>query len=184
MCPMSLSLREQLLKAGLVSEQQAKRAEREQNQKQFAAPRSKKRPPGPTPQQIAAQRAAAEKAARDAELNRRKQAKLERRAKYAEIKQLVEAHQIPRVESEDFYNFQSGTEILRVAVTPELRARLVAGDLAIVRCTGRFAFVPATIGEQVAARVDKALLHLNKPDSPPAEDDPYKDYVVPDDLVW
>jgi len=180
---MSLSLREQLLKAGLVSEQQVQRADAQQRQKQYAAPRGKK-PTGPTPQQIAAQKAAAGKAAKDAELNRRKQEKLERRARYAEIRQLVATHQVPRVETEDFYNFQHGAEILRVAVTPELRARLVKGDLAIVRSEGRFAFVPAAVGEQVAARVDKALLHLNKPQAAPAADDPYKDYVVPDDLVW
>lgn len=180
---MSLSLREQLLKAGLVSEQQVQRAEAQQRQKQYTAPRGKK-PTGPTPQQLAAQKAAAEKAAKDAELNRRKQEKLERRAKYAEIKQLVATHQVPRVETEDFYNFQHGTEILRIAVNPELRARLVAGQLAIVRCEGRFAFVPSEVGQQVGARVEKALLHLNKPGAPPADDDPYKDYVVPDDLVW
>jgi hypothetical protein len=180
---MSLSLREQLMKAGLVSEQQVQRAEAQQRQKQYAAPRAKK-PQGPTPQEIAAQKAAAAKAAKDAELNRKKQEKLERRARYAEIKQLVAAHQVPRVETEDFYNFQHGTEILRVAVTPELRAQLIAGNLAIVRCEGRFAFVPAAVGEQVGARVEKALLHLNKPAAPPADDDPYKDYVVPDDLVW
>jgi len=180
---MSLSLREQLLKAGLVSEQQVQRAEREQRQQQFAAPRGKK-PRPPTPQEIAAQKAAAQKAARDAELNRRKQEKLERRAKYAEIRQLVAAHQVPRVESEDFYNFQQGSEIHRIEVTPALRARLIAGELAIVRCDGRFAFVPAAIGEQVGARAEKALLHLNRPAAAPAADDPYKDYVVPDDLVW
>jgi uncharacterized protein YaiL (DUF2058 family) len=180
---MSLSLREQLLKAGLVSEQQVQRADAQARQKQFAAPRGKK-PQPPSPQQIAAQKAAAEKAAKDAELNRRKQEKIERRAKYAEIKQLVAAHQVARVETEDFYNFQQGTEIHRVAVTPELRGKLVAGTLAIVRCEGRFAFVPADIGTQIGARVEKALLHLNKPAAPPAADDPYKDYVVPDDLVW
>jgi hypothetical protein len=181
---MSLSLREQLLNAGLVSEQQVKRAEAQQRQKEYGAPRGRKKQRGPSPQQIAAQKAAAEKAAKDAELNRRRQAKLERRAKYAEIRQLVAAHHVPRVETEDFYNFQQGTEIHRVAVTPELRARLVAGELAIVRCDGRFAFVPAAIGQQVGGRVEKALLHLNQPAPPPADDDPYKDYVVPDDLVW
>jgi uncharacterized protein len=180
---MSLSLREQLLKAGLVSEQQVQRAEAQQRQKQYTAPRDKK-PRGPTPQEIAAQRAAAEKAAKDAELNRRKQEKLERRARFAEIKQLVAAHQVPRVETEDFYNFQHKNEIHRIAVTPELRGRLIAGTLAIVRCEGRFAFVPADIGTQIGARVEKALLYLAKPEAKPADDDPYKDYVVPDDLVW
>jgi uncharacterized protein YaiL (DUF2058 family) len=53
-----------------------------------------------------------------------------------------------------------------------------------VRCEGRFAFVPAAVGEQIGARVGKALLHLNRPETAPAADDPYKDYVVPDDLIW
>jgi uncharacterized protein YaiL (DUF2058 family) len=182
---MSLSLRDQLLKAGLVSEQQVQRAEREQRQQDFRAPRGKKqKPPGPTPAQAAAQRAAAEKAERDAEANRRKQEKLERRAKFAEIKQLVAAHQVPRIESEDFYNFQDGPRIRRIEVNPDLRAKLVGGQLAIVRCEGRFAFVPAQIGEQIGARIDKALLHLNRPQAAPAADDPYKDYAVPDDLMW
>lgn len=182
---MSLSLRDQLLKAGLVSEQQVQRAERDQRQQQFKAPRGKKaKPQGPSPAQLAAQRAAAEKLARDAEANRKKQEKLERRAKFAEIKQLVAAHQVPRVETEDFYNFLDGTKISRVPVTPDLRASLVTGKLAIVRCEGRYAFVPAEIGEQVGARVARALLHLNKPQAKPADDDPYKDYAVPDDLMW
>jgi uncharacterized protein YaiL (DUF2058 family) len=53
-----------------------------------------------------------------------------------------------------------------------------------VRCEGRYAFVPATIGEQIHARVERALIHHNKPSAAPSDDDPYKDYVVPDDLVW
>lgn len=182
---MGLSLREQLLQAGLVSEEQVQRAERDQRQQNYKAPRGKKAPPpGPTPAQLAAQKAAAEKLARDAEANRRKQEKLDRRAKYAEIRQLVQAHQVARVETEDFYNFQDGPQIRRIEVTPELRAHLVGGQLAIVRCEGRFAFVPAAIGEQIGARAAKALLHLNRPTGKPADDDPYKDYVVPDDLMW
>jgi uncharacterized protein YaiL (DUF2058 family) len=185
MARMGLSLRDQLLQAGLVTEQQVQRAERDQRQQHFKAPRGKRRvAPGPTPAQLAAQKAAAEKAARDAEANRRKQEKLERRAKFAEIKQLVAAHQLPRVETEDFYNFQDGARIRRIEVTPQLRAQLVGGQLAIVRSEGRFAFVPAAIGEQIGARVEKALLHLNRPEAKPAADDPYAGHVVPDDLMW
>jgi len=185
---MSLSLREQLLKAGLVSEQQVQKAERDQRQQQHRGtqnvPKEKRRNPAPTPQQLAAQKAAAEKAAKDAELNRKKQEKAERRARFAEIRQLVEQHNVPRVETDDFYNFQDGTNIRRVPVNPELRARLVAGELAIVRCEGRYAFVPAAIGQRVRERVDRALIHWNDPNKKPDENDPYKDYAVPDDLVW
>jgi uncharacterized protein len=181
---MSLSLREQLLKAGLVSEQQAKRADLDQKRQQYVAPRGKKARAAPSLAELTARRAAAEKAEKDAEHNRRKQEKIDRRAKFAEIRQLVEQHQVPRVESEDNYNFQDGTRIRRIAVTPPLRERLVRGDLAIVRNDGRYAFVPATVGEQIKARVERALIHLNKPDAAPDPDDPYKDHVIPDDLIW
>jgi len=134
MAPMSLSLREQLLKAGLVTEKQVDDAERQQKRQQYAQPRGRKgvQPP-PTPQQLAAQRMAAEKAARDAELNRKKQEKAERKAKFAQIRQLVETHHVARVETDDYYNFVDGKNIRRVCVTPQLRQRLVAGELAIVR---------------------------------------------------
>jgi uncharacterized protein YaiL (DUF2058 family) len=182
---MSLSLRDQLLKAGLVTEKQVEDAERQQKRQKYAQPRPRKgTPPPPTPQQLAAQKAAAEKAARDAELNRKKQEKAERKAKFAQIRQLVEQHHVPRVETDDYYNFVDGKNIRRVSVTPALRAQLVAGQLAIVRNEGRYAFVPAAIADDIRARVERAVIHHNRPDAPPAADDPYKDFVVPDDLTW
>jgi uncharacterized protein len=179
-----MSLRDQLLKAGVVTEKQVEEAERQQKRQHFSQPRSKKKPPGPTPQQLAAQRMAAEKAARDAELNRKKQDKLERKARFAQIKQLVEQNQVARVETDDFYNFVDGTKIRRVPVTPELRGRLVSGQLAIVRNEGRYAFVPAAVAEDIRARVERAVIHHNRPGSEVQADDPYKDFVVPDDLTW
>jgi len=181
---MSLSLREQLLKAGLVTEKQAQQAERQQNQQQFRAPRDKKRQQGPTPQQLAAQKAHAEKAARDAELNRKKQDKADRKARFAQVKQLVEQHQIARVESEDFYNFVDNGKIKRVPVNASLRERLVAGELAIVRNEGRYAFVPAATAADIRERVERAVIHHNQVSAAIDPNDPYKDYVVPDDLVW
>jgi uncharacterized protein YaiL (DUF2058 family) len=185
---MSLSLREQLLKAGLVTEQQVQRAEHEQHRGARPPGRQGRQPPTPSPQEIAARRAAAEKAARDAELDRARQQKAQekaqRRANYAHIRQLVEQHQVPRVETEDFYNFLDGQKIGRIAVTPELRQRLVGGELGIVRNEGRYAFVPAPIAQQIRAKVERAVIHLNTPAAAPDPDDPYKDHVVPDDLTW
>jgi uncharacterized protein YaiL (DUF2058 family) len=185
---MSLSLADQLLKAGLVTEKQVQEAERQKNRQQYrrpgGQPRGRKAPPGPTPQQIAAQKAAAEKAARDAELNRKKQEKAERKARFAQIRQLVEQHQVARVETDDYYNFVDGTRIRRVAVTPELRAKLIAGDLAIVRNEGRYAFVPSAVADDIRSRVERAVIHHNRPGAQPDTDDPYKDYAVPDDLIW
>jgi uncharacterized protein YaiL (DUF2058 family) len=181
---MSLSLRDQLLKAGLVSQKQVQQAESQQKRQQYVQPRGKKQPAGPTPQQLAAQKAQAEKTARDAELNRKKQDKAERKARFAQIKQLVELHQVARVESEDFYNFVDGTRIKRVPVNTALRERLIRGELAIVRNEGRYAFVPAAIATDIRARVERAVIHHNLPKPDEAGDDPYKDFVVPDDLMW
>lgn len=181
---MSLSLRDQLLQAGLVTEKQVQQAERQQNRQQYQAPRGKKRAAEPSPQQLAAQRAQAEKAARDAELNRKKQDKADRKARFAEIKQLVEKHQVARVETEDFYNFVDGVKVRRVPVNAELRDRLIRGDLAIVRNEGRYAFVPAAIAADIRARVERAVIHHNVPRAAEDKDDPYKDFVVPDDLMW
>jgi uncharacterized protein YaiL (DUF2058 family) len=181
---MSLSLRDQLLKAGLVTEKQVEDAERQKKRQQYVQPRGRKAPTGPTPQQLAVQRAAAEKAARDVELNRKKQEKADRRARFAQIKQLVEQHQVPRVETDDYYNFVDGTKIRRISVTPELRGRLVAGTLAIVRNEGRYAFVPQEVAEDIRQRVERAVIHHNRPAPEAAGDDPYKDFVVPDDLTW
>jgi uncharacterized protein len=185
---MSLSLADQLLKAGLVTEKQVEEVERQKNRQQYrqpgGQPRGRKAPPQPSPQQIAAQRAAAEKAARDAELNRKKQEKAERKARFAQIRQLVEQHQVPRVETDDYYNFVDGKNIRRVPVTPELRARLIAGDLAIVRNEGRYAFVPSAVADDIRGRVERAVIHHNRPGAQAETDDPYKDYAVPDDLMW
>jgi hypothetical protein len=94
---------------------------------------------------------------------------------------------VPRPESDDYYNFVDGGKIHRLAVTPELRARIVAGTLAIVRSDGRYDLVPAEALERIRERDASAIVSIpvDEPASgAPAEDDPYKDFVVPDDLTW
>jgi uncharacterized protein YaiL (DUF2058 family) len=60
----------------------------------------------------------------------------------------------------------------------------VDGSLAIVRNEGRYAFVPDAIASEIRARVERAVIHLNAPPAAPDANDPYKDHVVPDDLIW
>jgi len=182
---MSLSLREQLLKAGLVTEKQAKQAERQTSQQ--AHQRKKGSAPDPTAKQkAAAQQAAAAKLARDLELNRKQQEKAQRRARAAELRQLVEQLRVPRPESDEYYNFVDGDRIRRLQITPELRARLAAGTVSIVRYDGRYDLVPADVLDRIRERHADAIVANPVADSPlpPAEDDPYKDFVVPDDLTW
>ena len=75
---MSLSLREQLLKAGLVNEKQVKQVELQQNQQQHG--QKKKNLPPPPDRNAAARKAQAEKAARDQALDATRREKAERKA--------------------------------------------------------------------------------------------------------
>jgi uncharacterized protein len=183
---MSLSLRDQLLQAGLLdpkkAQQQPTREQRHQRREQS------KKPPQPDPRVLAQQKAAEEKAARDAELNRKQQDKLEQKARRAAVKQLVDQHRVARpADSEELYNFIDGKRIRRIPVDRALREKLVAGTLVIVRCDGRYELVPADIGERIAERDPHARVAAPDAGAASAEenpDDPYKDFKVPDDLMW
>jgi uncharacterized protein len=181
---MSLSLREQLLKAGLVTEKQAQKAERQTSRQQHQ--RKKGSAPDPAPAQEAATRQAqAAKFARDLELNRGQQEKAAAKARRAALQQLIERHRLPRVESDDDYHFVDEGRVRGIAVTPELRARILRGDVLIARCAGRYDLVPAEAAGRIRER-DAAALIERAPEAPPAPgaDDPYREFVVPDDLTW
>jgi uncharacterized protein YaiL (DUF2058 family) len=186
---MSLSLREQLLAAGLVSEKKAKQAELQQSQQQYKQGKNKvaqQRSMAPPPPNLAAQKALAEKAARDKELNRKKEEKAQRRARAIAINQLVEQNRIPRVEDEnaEFYNFVEAGKIHRIAVAGDTRERIVRGDLIVARFRGFYALVTKEAGEKIRAIEATAVLDYKAESQAVDDNDPYKDFVVPDDLKW
>src|SRR5690606_1940326 len=112
--PMSASLREQLLKAGRVTEEQVTDAERAtRRERRPKAPKKGAPPPKPT----AAERAQAEKVASDKELERRKAEKAEAKARAAQIRQIVDQHRVPQSDDGEPFYFRDGTHIKRVYVT-------------------------------------------------------------------
>lgn len=182
-----LSLRDQLLQAGLVSEKQVRQAEQQKQRQNFSDRRQvskKDREQREAARVAEQQRQAAAKAAKDAELNRKREEKAAAKARWAEIRQMVAQHRIAKPESDDYYNFVLNNKVGRVAVDATLRARIVSGEIGIVRCDGRYELLPAEVAARVAERELRALV------PPPSEqpstpvDDAYKDYVVPDDLMW
>lgn len=182
---MGLSLRDQLLQTGLLTPKKPQHATREQQHQRREQARSAEATAALAEKKLAEQRALDAKAARDAELNRQKQDKLEQVARRAQIKQLVEQNRVPMPrDSEELYNFVDGQRIRRIPVDRALRARLIAGTLGIVRSQGRYELVPAEVAVRIGERDVHCLVSLQKPDVVPATDDPYKDHVVPDDLMW
>lgn len=176
---MSMSLREQLLAAGLGTKKQAKQAEREQHQ------RSKNKAAIDAERQKRAAEAQAAKAARDQELERKRQENAARKERWAQIKQLIEQHRIAKPESDEYFNFIDRGKVRRFPVDAALRARIIGGELILVRCEGRYDAVPKEIADRIGEREPRAVISLSNPEQNTVdENDPYKDYVVPDDLMW
>lgn len=177
---MSLSLREQLLAAGLGTKKQAKQAEQQERQQRH----KDKAGAIAAAKQRAAQQAQAAKAARDLELNRQRQIAAERKERAAQIKQLVEQHRLPKLETDEYFNFIHKQKVRRICVDDALRARILNGEVVLVRCEGKYEMVPAEIAAKIRERDERAIVELPKEESKVDENDPYKDFVVPDDLRW
>lgn len=179
---MSSSLRDQLLKAGLVNEKQARQAERQQKKQQRMVKKGQAEEDRSA--QEAAARAQAEKAARDQELNRQQQEKAELKARRAQVRQLIESCRLPKLDSEDYYNFVDQKKVKRIAVNDMVRNKLSSGSLAIVSHAGGYEIIPRDAALKIQERDAKRIILLNTQTEQPDEDDPYAAYQVPDDLMW
>jgi hypothetical protein len=182
---MSDSLRDQLLKAGLVSKKQATQVEQKQHREQYRQAKGHK-PAQAEDQRNAVARAQAAKVVRDRELNRERAAKADAKARHAEIRQLIDQSRLPPLEGEqlDYFNFAAGKKIRRIALNAELRGRLAREELCIVRHEGRSALVPADVAARIRERAEGVVIPFSEAPSVVDENDPYKDFVVPDDLRW
>ena len=153
---MSGSLRDQLLKVGLVNEKQAKKADQAAYKKRQPKKNVKKsqRKKEVNPEQVAADKAQMEKAAQDRELNFRIREKADRKAAAAEIKQMIEKNRLKKEEGDAAFNFADGRKIKRLHLTKELHAQLTKGTLAIVKLGDQYELVTPEIAKKIAARDD------------------------------
>ena len=185
---MASSLQEQLLKAGLVSQQKAKQTKTEK--RKDAKSRGQVADPAAEERRRRAEQAQAEKAERDRALNRERQEAAQRVALANELRQLIHAHRVTRDRGELAFNFADGKALKRIYVTPEQQRGLADGRLAVVRQDHFYELVPAEIADRVQARApDMVVVQSRHPTAPAAEskseaEDPYAGYEVPDDLIW
>ena len=128
---------------------------------------------------------------RDKQLSeQQKQATLSKEYK-AQIKQLIEMNKITITRGDIGYNFTDNNLIKKVYVDKVTQSQLIKGSLAIARLTAEsgsvseYAIIPAVVADKIAQR-DASYIVLNCELSQEAkdEDDPYADFVIPDDLMW
>ena len=175
-------LQEQLLKAGLVNKAKAAQVVREQ-----AKNHKGKTPAPPSAEQVEVKRLQAEKAERDRVLAAERNTQARANEARAQVRQIVMDHKVKR-EGEIAYRFTDGDRINSVLVNELLRAQLANGTLVVVRHDQGYELLPRAAADMVYAR-DAAMIVLDHgrtdAGSAPDEDDEYyRQFQVPDDLIW
>ena len=180
---MGNSLREELLKAGLVTEEGAeperpRRGKRKRRRRRDAPPaempaRASTRDDGMRSRAVA----------RDPLINRNS-AKAQRRKRRQEVLDLAESRKQNLADGERAYNFVRGKRVKRVHVSEEQHAALVAGELAIVGLDGEHYLVSPEVAEQIHALANDAFVHRGGDQGSAGDDSDESSHPVPDDLAW
>lgn len=201
---MSESLRDQLVKAGLATASQAKKAERQAKAEQHANRGDKPGKPGkpgktkqrkvdpnsPEAVKARARKQQAEKRARDKALAETRNERAAAKALRAEIKQIISQNEQRKKETSDEdvpYQFVHGKKIKKIYVPPSQREQLIKGSLVVVNNDGLYSLVTKDVAEQIRARDPKRIItgQEEKEDPEPGSDDEYyAQFEVPDDLDW
>ena len=79
-----------------------------------------------------------------------------------------------------------GKLIKKIRVSPIVQQQIIRGQLTVVKLGEGYELVPRIVSEKIALRDEKAIIVSNKKSivEENDEDYPYKDYVIPDDLMW
>lgn len=168
-----MSLQEQLLKAGLTNEKKAKKAKKA----------SKKTRDMKRDVKAAAEEKRQAQLAKDKELNNQIKQQAEQKAQKAQIKQLIEMNMLEVAGGDVTYNFMDDNKVKTLKVTAAIQRQLANGLLSIVNYKDDYAIIPSVVSDKIAIRDDSVLVSQNEIEEPD-EDDPYADYVIPDDLMW
>lgn len=174
------SLRDQLKEAGLVTAKQVRKAEK-------GALRSDLRikkgiDVDEAKEEVEAARL--KKLEEDRQKNERLNELAKEKALSAQVKQLI-ASNSQRQDGNVAYNFNDQTKIKKIYISEENKTQLNKGYLAIVRVGDKYDLVPEIVARKIEARSAETVLFLHdRSNEIVDEDDPYKDYPIPDDLEW
>ncbi|MBK8537252.1 MAG: DUF2058 domain-containing protein [Candidatus Competibacteraceae bacterium] len=178
-----MSLRDELLRAGLVSSDKAKKLDSDGRKHDYQRKKGKALTPEEEAQRTQARQQAeadaAHKREQDRQLNLAREAEKQRREHIARAHQLIEAHRINDPAAEIAYNFQDGNRIRTIRVTSPQRKALAMGRLAIVRGDRRefdFALAPREIAHKLAEFVPDRVLLLHPESSDVDSDDEWGDW--------
>ena len=178
---MANSLQKQLMKAGLADEKKARKAKQQKREDVNKAKRGEIEMEDPADR---ARRLREEKAEADRQREAQRKAEREKKEIAAQIKQMIEQSRLER-NGEVAFQFVQDKKIKKAYVTGNQQKQLERGQIAIVALGESFELVPTVVAEKIRQRDEAAVLLLNERGTETVDEaDPYKDYPIPDDLMW
>jgi hypothetical protein len=146
-------LQDQLLKAGLASKKQAKKAEHE---KRVSRKQNNGNSPAAVSNQAREEQAAKDQRNRELNLQRAEETRL--REQKAQVKQLIETNRLPQDGRGEPYHFVEQNKIKRIFVSEEMTDQLSRGQLAIVKLGAGYEVVSAKVARQITDRDKEAVV--------------------------
>lgn len=182
---MSESLRDQLLKSGLVKKLKSESPPKPAPRHGAARPphhggkpaRERAAAGEPDLAQAYAQRARVEREERERAQREAEQRAREKRERKAKLAELLQGKALNAADAEHPRHFPHGGKIRRIYCTAYQLAAVNRGELGVVQKDGRYLLVTRAIAEQVGVVAADALVLLVDPNAPPDDD-------VPPDLMW
>ena len=177
-----VSLQEQLLKAGLVDKNKAKRAHQDKSKQKKVERRTGTQSIDEA--RLAALETQQKNIERTRELNAQRVAAANQKSIMAQIAQMVQQSRQSKGAGDIAYNFTHGKTIERLYVSAAVQSHLIAGRLVIIRLGSATELVPRIVADKIAERDPSLVVRVNKSSTELDEDDPYAAFKIPDDLMW
>lgn len=170
-----LTLQEQMLKAGLVNNKKLEKTKKSSKKSRVQAREAREAVEANKKAQLE----------RDKALNaEQKKQQLTKELK-AQVKQLIEMNRIEIADGDIGYNFTDGSLVKKLYVDKPTQDQLTKGRLSIARYLEGYAIIPASVADKIFQRDEESIVLNNVlTQEEQDEDDPYADFVVPDDLMW
>ncbi|EKF76004.1 hypothetical protein A11A3_00880 [Alcanivorax hongdengensis A-11-3] len=179
---MANSLQQQLMKSGLADAKKARRAKQQKREDANKAKRGEIELDDPAER---ARRQRAEQAEKDRQREEQRKAEREQKEIAAQIRQMTEQSRLDRQAGDVPFQFVQDKKIKKAYVTAKQQNQLERGQIAIVALDDSYELVPTVVAEKIRQRDEQAVLFLAERNSNDVdEDDPYKDFPIPDDLMW
>lgn len=176
------SLQQQLKQAGLVTDKQLKKAQKNMHRQEMRVRQGVEVDEA----KLAAEKAIADKQTKDKEQNRVLFEQAQRKALLAQVRQLIGMNR-QREKGDVAYNFTEQNKVKKIYISEKNKKEINKGYLAIVKYDDEYELVPEGVADKIKQRLPEDhhsfIVYLFEK-AEVDEDDPYKDFPIPDDLDW